>query len=874
MPLPPAGLRRTPRAATPTTRRALLAPGLLLALTLTLIFVGAQLARPGLDLAATDPAASRALIRLHGEEQNATDSFRWSEPLTGVFMYGFDGRPAIATLRLTAPRPAGAPPVVVGARTGEQQLGSFVVGPGWRRYSLLAPTRAAGETALLLETAAYTPPGDPRELGIAISRVRLAPAVGGLTPPPVRLLFLLTLPLLGWLLLRRLDAPPRLALAVGVLLALLAGWAAAEPTAAGYWLPTLGWPVWPALPLLLLAAWPRIAPALAAVSRWRDAAPALGWVGLALALAAVVGMRLGLPWPAGMTLLALGVWAALGLVGGQEDRGTGAQGDRRASIASDSFPPSPPSPLPLSLSLLAILAIALLLRFVNLDGQPAGLWRDESRHGMQALRIWSDPSYRPIYVVEGADLPALLFYLMAPVLGLLGPHAWSVRLVSALAGALTPLALFWAGAPLVGRRAALIAAALLAWASWGLSMSRWAFPATLDHLLVLTAVGLIWRCAPSSGPRAVAGMGLAGLLGGLAVYAYHTGRVAPLALVAVAAIRLGPSAAAWRRAAPGLAAAAMVGALVIAPLAAFILGDLEGYNRRVGTVSILDSNDPVVHTPVELLLRNLSRYALMFHVQGDSNGRHHLPDAPMLDPVAGLLLALGAAVALTRLRRSAGIAAVLALGLVELVPGLFSGNAPHAMRSLGTLAPALLLAGLALAALWPHGQGELSRLRQVPHPPPFPLPLLLTLSLFLSLAFNAWLYFGVMRVEPAVYGEFDLVESAIGRVAAAPASVADPELRAVRVFMPEPLRASDTVRFLTWGQQVNGYTGAALPDGAALLLLPGDATPEQQAEALAALGPNGAALGAVGSYPGGEQPLALAFGRGAAAARLLQEVRP
>lgn len=886
MSVPPVARGAAPAREAARWWRAFVAPLGLALLTLVLIFAGAAVARPGASFAADDPEARRALVRFYGVEQNPTDTYRWSEPLAGVFLYGYEGRPAIVTLRLAAPRPEGAPATRVEARAGGVELGAFEVGAAWREYRILAPTTAAGESALLLETPAFVPDGDPRELGFALSHGRIGPAGASPWPMPVRAAYLLALPLIGWLLLVRLGALRPAALAAGLALALVAGWAAADPTTSGYWLPTLGWPWVPALPLLLLAAWPRVAPALAAARARLEAQPALGCGGLAVAFGAVVGMRVGLPWPVGMGLLAGGVWAGLGLFGSAD----GADGADRAELVLGRRTRD------VTLLLGGVVGVALFLRFVNLDGQPAGLWRDESRHGLQALRIWSDPSYRPVYVVEGADLPALLFYLMAPVLGVLGPHPWSARLVSALAGALTPLALYWAGAPMLGRRPALLAAALLAWASWSLSMSRWAFPATLDHLLVLTAVGLVWRCAPRTGWRAVMGMALAGLLGGLAVYAYHTGRVAPLALGAVAAVRLGAAPAAWRRAAPGLAAAALAGALVVAPLAAYILGDLDGYNRRVGSVSILDSNDPQTHTPAGLVLGNLSRYLLMFHVRGDGNGRHHLPDAPMLDPIAGLLLALGLALSAKRLSakrktvpvepmgalpgtargtagtvRTAGLAAVLALGAVYFIPGVFSGNAPHAMRSLGTLAPAMLLAGMGLAALW----GVLAPARpRDPAPSHLRRSAPAALLLAFSLVFNLWLYFGAMRLEPTVYGEFDLLETALGRVAAAPATSADPELRTVRVFLPDKLRGEDTVRFLTWGLPTYGYTGAAIPDdGPALVLLPGDASAAAQDEALAALGPGAAALGPVATYPGGDTPIAVAFGRGAAAARLLEEVR-
>jgi 4-amino-4-deoxy-L-arabinose transferase-like glycosyltransferase len=513
--------------------------------------------------------------------------------------------------------------------------------------------------------------------------------------------------------------------------------------------------------------------------------------------------------------------------------------------------------------------MALALRLYNLGGQPAGLWRDESRHGLQALQIWSDPSYRPVYVAEGADLPALLFYLMAPVVGLLGPQVWSDRLVSAVIGGLTPLAVFWAASPLIGRRPALIAAALLAWASWGLSMSRWAFPATLDHLLTLTAVGLAWRSLGEAGLRgglrhrllSLLQIALAALCAGLATYAYHTGRVAPIALAVVVLLRLGRSPAAWRRALPGLLVAAAVGLITMAPLLSYIAQNYADYNRRVGAVSVLNTNDLDTHTPLGLLLRNGARYLLMWHVQGEPNGRHHLPDAPMLDPATGLLLLLGLALAL-RTPRSPERLTILAIPLVYAVPAIFSSDAPHAMRALGMLAPACMLAALALDALLLL-PGRRSR------------QIIATGLLAFSLGFNTWIYFGVMRVEPKVYGEFDLLETALGQAARAPSESTDPELRAVRVYLPDKLRGEDTLRFLTYGVQTYGYTEAALPaDGPALLLLPADATPAAQDEALAALGPGATPLDHVPVFPGTNKSIILAFGRGEAAGRLLWEVWP
>jgi hypothetical protein len=364
-------------------------------------------------------------------------------------------------------------------------------------------------------------------------------------------------------------------------------------------------------------------------------------------------------------------------------------------------------------------------------------------------------------------------------------------------------------------------------------------------------------------------MTLAGVLSGLATYAYHTGRLSPVILAALTLVRLGWNRAAWRMAAPALAAAALAGLIVISPLLHFVLTDTEGYNRRTSAVAVVNSQSSEVRAPLLLLLRNVERYGLMWHVAGERNGRHHAPGAPMLDPVTGLLFALGLAGALSLRRR--GDVALLIWLLLGLVPGLFSSDAPHAMRSLGALAPACMLAGAALDALVrrDEGRGMREEGKRGLHPSS-----LIPLPLVLSLAFNLWLYFGAMPRDPRVYGEFYVAETAMGIVAQTPARSSDTVVQAVRVFLPAKQQDDDVVRYLTSGSNVEWFDGARLseaPGGEALVLLPPDATDEARAAALAVLGPGARAIGGAPRDPGGERPRFVAYGVGSGPERLLRE---
>jgi hypothetical protein len=125
------------------------------------------------------------------------------------------------------------------------------------------------------------------------------------------------------------------------------------------------------------------------------------------------------------------------------------------------------------------------------------------------------------------------------------------------------------------------------------------------------------------------------------------------------------------------------------------LRDPAQFSVRLDEVSILSR---VLDGNLGLLVQNVKAHLLMFHWAGDRNPRHNLPGLPMLDSIAGVLFAIGLAVALRRWRTPAGSLSILWLG-IGLLGGMLSNGAPHAYRT-GLVAPAcFLLAGWGLAAL-------------------------------------------------------------------------------------------------------------------------------------------------------------------------------
>ena len=227
--------------------------------------------------------------------------------------------------------------------------------------------------------------------------------------------------------------------------------------------------------------------------------------------------------------------------------------------------------------------------------------------------------------------------------------------------------------------------------------------------------------------RRLAAFGWAGLALGLGLCFYSPFRVFPLVLagflLAYGIVRL-PR---WRferrsvRRSMRQAAATWVipaavyvlGALIaVAPVAQYARRYPDLFWDRAKKISILE--DPQAkENLVHALLDSTAKHLLMFNYQGDLNGRHNLPGAPMLDRLSGVLMVFGAAMCLLTLGNPRSVLLLLWL-LIPLSGGIFSTwfEAPQSLRSISSLPAAYALACLPMlwfAAEWrrvfpPHGR--------------------------------------------------------------------------------------------------------------------------------------------------------------------------
>ena len=224
---------------------------------------------------------------------------------------------------------------------------------------------------------------------------------------------------------------------------------------------------------------------------------------------------------------------------------------------------------------------AVLLRTVNLDSWPPGLYRDEAFNGLDALELL-DGDLAVFFTANNGREP-LYIYLTAVSVGLFGRSVVAVRLTAAVVGSLMTLLLYKLGRTWFGWRVGLLAAWLWAITLWPMHLSRVGLrPILLPAVLVLT----FWLGTEAYRRQRRGWWLAAGLAYGLGYYTYLAIRFTPLLLLAVAAFLL------WRGQRERIVAGAgwfVLGtAVALLPLALFYAQSPDLLLGRTGQVSIFN----------------------------------------------------------------------------------------------------------------------------------------------------------------------------------------------------------------------------------------------------------------------------------------------
>ena len=743
-------------------------------------------------------------------------SYRWSAPDAELRLHGWVGSGARIELRLDGG--AAAPPrrLLLVQPQDNGVFASLTVSSGWNTYAVdlprgtLCDADILGPTRLGLRAERYRTGPDGSALGFKLDAVRIEPLAIDWPVAIARSVMLtwalgLAFGVSLWLVARlpaRSQPVARLAalLTLAATIAVLA-WALLRfPLVTAWVLPPL--PLTCAL-LTLPYAWRWLHPHVRSMrARLLPHVPATGAIAALLVALVALGLlyaRISAWWT--LPLAAIAVVALFVSVTPQE---VGAD-------AGEMPPATRPALRALVITAVLVVVTAFALRYYRVTELPFGMWRDEARDGLAALRIIEDPGFRPVFF-KAADIPAGGIYAFVPSFLLFGIRPWTMRVAAAFAGALTVVPLALVARRLTGRwDSALLAAGLFAGSAWHLTISRLSFTYVFDPLVELSALAAFAHALHQTHRRVARGLwlGVAGALLGLALHAHHTGRLAPLIGLGFVFCVAPRSLRGWRGLAT-LTPAIAAFAVVVAPLALYALHSPQMANARVEQVSLFSNALHNGVAPLAALDASLGRHLLMLHARGDTIGRHNLPGQPQLDPFTGLGLLAGFIVLARRPRdpRTLFLVGAIVLGIL---PSLLSVDGPRTTRALNLLPYACIVSAIGWSTLLvPACIGERRRTWA---------PAVLTLA---AAVCASWSYFVAAPRDEAVWRAFYPIETKAGEYLRALAEREGSDALA-NTYVPATLASQEVTQYLAHGLRFGLYDDQALrpaPSGAFRVLVP------------------------------------------------------
>jgi 4-amino-4-deoxy-L-arabinose transferase-like glycosyltransferase len=237
-------------------------------------------------------------------------------------------------------------------------------------------------------------------------------------------------------------------------------------------------------------------------------------------------------------------------------------------------------------AVLVIVAAAAVFRLQHLSWIPYGISGDEAIFGLEGRRILDEGSIGP-YSPFANGQPAGVLYLASISIWALGGTIFAIRLVPAVAGILTVLALYAYGRRHFGVGTGLLGGAVLAVSSWHIAISRFAIPLAAWPLVGLLTVAALCEALRAPRPGATRWSSwrwwvAAGIFAALGVYVYDANNVFLVVLVLFLA---GVAIVRRRELRPlleGVAVMAVAFVVVAAPMIRYIAehpGDYVGHAR-------------------------------------------------------------------------------------------------------------------------------------------------------------------------------------------------------------------------------------------------------------------------------------------------------
>jgi len=410
-----------------------------------------------------------------------------------------------------------------------------------------------------------------------------------------------------------------------------------------------------------------------------------------------------------------------------------------------------------------LVALGLGVRVYALDTFPAGLFYDESNLALGARTIGQNGVFPLWFSNFGIQWGPMLTYPVGLALALGGPNPVLLRLVTVLVGVLTIPLMYLASRELWGRRVGFLAAAVLSVLRWHVNFSRVLFDDVFDPFWALLGLYLLMRALKTGRRSLYVASGMAFAAG---LYGYFAYRLVPLVMLAFVLHLVVSERRFLRRTWQGFVLLSLAALLMAAPVAVYAGHHTEDFVRRSKQVLVTNNTPPEKYK--EALWNSFRATLWQFHFRGDNNGRHNLPDAPLLNKVFGVVAILGLGLCLSRLHQGRYFLPPVWFAVLVL-PGVLTIEAPQAHRTFDAVTSVVWFLALGFDGAWTVLEEAATRLpgRILSVIGRYTVAAGVMVVLVVGGYLDMDLFFRRQRVHKAVFLGFDTRETIIAREVAA-----------------------------------------------------------------------------------------------------------
>lgn len=356
--------------------------------------------------------------------------------------------------------------------------------------------------------------------------------------------------------------------------------------------------------------------------------------------------------------------------------------------------------------LFLIVSAGFLIRVVNIENAPPGVYPDEAVNGIDAMNVLTEEQWHWFYEANNGR-EGLFMNLIALCFKFLGVSVLTLKLPSIIFGTLTILGTYLLAKEIFNRRTGLISAFLVATGFWAINFSRISFRANmLPAILVFSFYFLFKGIRTKKWYDFAAG----GLVFGIGLHTYIAFRIAPLILVVMLAALVISRKNFFKDYWKAILVFSLFAFLSAAPmLYTFFVAHPEYWQSRTSEISITNPEVNEGHLFITFF-KTLSLAVLKYNVWGDQNWRHNYPPYAILDPITGIAFTFGFVYAVIRFfhllylrfarneyhSRLKVYIFLISWFFIMIIPEVMAaeGN-PHALRSIGTLPVVFILSALA-----------------------------------------------------------------------------------------------------------------------------------------------------------------------------------